>query len=121
MKAPRLAANLRQLLTDGPARHFVEDGRRAARAQDEPGARPVLQDGGAPIHGIAQALAGDDWDEPARELLPHLSHGDDHDDDEARLGAVVGALLRGGAASPTPCRTSRGAAAPAGRRTARGW
>jgi hypothetical protein len=27
----------------------------------------VLQDGGAPIHGIAHALAGDDWEQLARE------------------------------------------------------
>ena len=27
----------------------------------------VLQDGGAPVHGIARALAGDGWEALARE------------------------------------------------------
>jgi len=29
----------------------------------------LLQDGGTPVHGIARALAGDDWDALAREFF----------------------------------------------------
>ena len=57
MKAPRLAANLRQLLADGPARRFMEDAERALALRMSPSSASVLQDGGAPIHGIARALA----------------------------------------------------------------
>jgi glycine cleavage system H lipoate-binding protein len=67
VKAPRLAANLRQLLTDGPARHFVEDAGERLALRMSPEIAHVLQDGGAPIHGIAHALAGDDWERLARE------------------------------------------------------
>ncbi|ABS26005.1 glycine cleavage system protein H [Anaeromyxobacter sp. Fw109-5] len=67
VKAPRLAANLRQLLTDGPARHFVEDAGERLALRMSPELAHVLQDGGAPIHGIAHALAGDDWERLARE------------------------------------------------------
>jgi glycine cleavage system H protein len=67
VKAPRLAANLRQLLTDGPARHFVEDAGERLALRMSPEIAHVLQDGGAPIHGIAHALAGDEWERLARE------------------------------------------------------
>ena len=67
VKAPRLAANLRQLLTDGPARHFVEDAGERLALRMSPEIAHVLQDGGTPIHGIAHALAGDDWERLARE------------------------------------------------------
>jgi hypothetical protein len=29
----------------------------------------LLQDGGAPVHGIARALAGDRWEALAREIF----------------------------------------------------
>jgi glycine cleavage system H protein len=69
VKAPRLAANLRQLLADGPARRYLEEAesRIAMRLSPELGA--VLQDGGAPVHGIARALAGDGWDDLARQFF----------------------------------------------------
>lgn len=69
VKAPRLAANLRQLLTDGPARRYMEgaESQIALRLAPELGA--VLQDGGMPVHGIARALAGDEWDGLARQFF----------------------------------------------------
>lgn len=69
VKAPRLAANLRQLLTDGPARRYMEgaESQIALRLAPELGA--VLQDGGTPVHGIARALAGDEWDGLARQFF----------------------------------------------------
>ncbi len=69
VRAPRLAANLRQLLSGSAALRLLEDAseRLAQRMNPELGA--VLQDGGAPISGIAQTLAGDSWDALAREFF----------------------------------------------------
>jgi glycine cleavage system H lipoate-binding protein len=69
VKAPRLAANLRQLLSGAAAQRLLEDAseRLALRLSPELGA--VLQDGGAPVSGIAQVLAGDDWDTLARSFF----------------------------------------------------
>ncbi len=69
VKAPRLAANLRQLLTDGPARHFIEEAGEALALRMSPELAHVLQDGGTPIHGIGRALAGDDWERLARQYF----------------------------------------------------
>ncbi|MGC3999168.1 MAG: glycine cleavage system protein H [Anaeromyxobacter sp.] len=66
VKAPRLAANLRQLLADAPARRLLDEASERLALRLSPELGQVLQDGGAPVHGIAQALAGDDWDELAR-------------------------------------------------------
>jgi glycine cleavage system H lipoate-binding protein len=69
VKAPRLAANLRQLLTDGPARHFIEDAGETLALRMNPELAHVLQDGGTPIHGIGRALAGDEWERLARQFF----------------------------------------------------
>jgi glycine cleavage system H lipoate-binding protein len=69
VKAPRLAANLRQLLRDGPARRFMEDAESQLAMKLSPELGQVLQDGGVPIHGIARALSGDQWDELARQFF----------------------------------------------------
>jgi glycine cleavage system H lipoate-binding protein len=69
VKAPRLAANLRQLLTDGPARRYLDDAGEQIALRMSPELAHVLQDGGAPIHGIARALAGDDWDRLVRQYF----------------------------------------------------
>jgi glycine cleavage system H lipoate-binding protein len=69
VKAPRLAANLRQLLRDGPARRFMEDAEAALSMRLSPELGQVLQDGGVPIHGIARALSGDEWDDMARQFF----------------------------------------------------
>jgi glycine cleavage system H lipoate-binding protein len=69
VRAPRLVANLRQLLSGSAALRLLEDAseRLAQRMNPELGA--VLQDGGVPISGIAQNLAGDGWDAIAREFF----------------------------------------------------
>jgi glycine cleavage system H lipoate-binding protein len=69
VKAPRLAANLRQLLRDGPARRFMADAETQLQLRLSPALGQVLQDGGAPVHGLARALSGDDWDETARQFF----------------------------------------------------
>ena len=69
MNAPRLASNLRQLF-DGPAaQRLVDDAGAALALRVSPEIGHVLQDGGAPVHGLAKALAGDDWAELARSFL----------------------------------------------------
>ncbi len=69
VKAPRLAANLRQLLTDGPARRYMEEAESQIAMRLAPELGAVLQDGGAPVHGIARALAGDEWAGLARQFF----------------------------------------------------
>jgi hypothetical protein len=69
VKPPRLAANLRQLMQDGPARRFMSDAESALAMRLSPELGAVLQDGGVPVHGIARALSGDDWDETARQFF----------------------------------------------------
>ena len=69
VKPPRLAANLRQLLTDGPARKYMEEAETRIAMRLSPELGRVLQDGGVPVHGIARALAGDGWDDLARQFF----------------------------------------------------
>ena len=69
VKAPRLAANLRQLLTDGPARRYMEEAETQIALRLSPELGRVLQDGGVPVHGLARALAGDTWDDLARQFF----------------------------------------------------
>jgi glycine cleavage system H protein len=69
VKAPRLAANLRQLHAGAPAHRLLEAAGEALARRISPELGSVLQDGGTPIHGIARALAGDEWDALARELF----------------------------------------------------
>jgi glycine cleavage system H lipoate-binding protein len=69
VKAPRLAANLRQLLRDGPARRMLADAEAQLQLRLSPALGHVLQDGGTPVSGVARALSGDDWDETARQFF----------------------------------------------------
>jgi glycine cleavage system H lipoate-binding protein len=69
VKAPRLAANLRQLLRDNSARRFLEDAEAQLAMKLSPELGQVLQDGGVPVHGIARALSGDTWDDLARQFF----------------------------------------------------
>ncbi len=67
--APRLAANLRQLHAGAPAHRMLEAAGEALAVRMDPELGRVLQDGGTPVHGIARALAGDEWDALAREFF----------------------------------------------------
>ncbi|HYD41096.1 MAG TPA: glycine cleavage system protein H [Anaeromyxobacter sp.] len=69
VKPPRLAANLRQLLTGSAAHRLLEDVSEGLARRMNPELGLVLQDGGAPITGIARTIAGDDWDALAREYF----------------------------------------------------
>jgi glycine cleavage system H lipoate-binding protein len=67
--APRLAANLRQLFEGPAAQVLVDDAAAALASHVSPEVGHVLQDGGAPVHGLARAIAGDRWVELARSFL----------------------------------------------------
>jgi glycine cleavage system H lipoate-binding protein len=69
VRAPRLAANLRQLLSGSAAHRLLEDVSEGLARRLNPELGAVLQDGGAPIPGIARAIAGEDWDVLAREYF----------------------------------------------------
>ena len=58
-----------QLMVGDKAREFLEQAAEALSRQVEPQLGYVLQDGGTPVHGIAKALAGDEWAPLARRLL----------------------------------------------------
>jgi glycine cleavage system H lipoate-binding protein len=69
VKPARLAANLRQLHGTDAGRRMLEDASELLLRRMDPELGRVLQDGGAPVHGIARALAGDRWEELAREFF----------------------------------------------------
>ncbi len=66
VRPPRLSANLRQLLSGSAALRLLEDASEELARRMNPELGVVLQDGGAPVSGIARALAGDGWDMLAR-------------------------------------------------------
>jgi glycine cleavage system H lipoate-binding protein len=69
VKPAKLSANLRQLYRGSAAKRLLDDAAEILAQRANPQMAAVLQDGGAPVHGIAAALAGDDWDSLAREFL----------------------------------------------------
>lgn len=69
VQAPRLSANLRQLLRGSAAHRLLEDVSEQLARRLNPELGAVLQDGGAPISGIARAIQGDRWDDLAREFF----------------------------------------------------
>ncbi|ABC82077.1 glycine cleavage system protein H [Anaeromyxobacter dehalogenans] len=69
VKAPRLVANFRQLQAEAPAQRMLDVAGDTLALRLAPELGQVLQDGGTPVHGIARALAGERWDELAREYF----------------------------------------------------
>ena len=69
VQAPRFEENRRQLLSGAPAQDWLERTAEALALRMSPELGAVLQDGGAPIHGIARALAGEGWGELARHFF----------------------------------------------------
>jgi len=66
VRAPDLAAQGKRLLGGARVQEFLDRAAEALALRVEPELGHVLQDGGAPIHGIAKALAGDGWAALAR-------------------------------------------------------
>lgn len=69
VKAPRLVRDLRQLVSDNAARRLLEDAAEALAMRMSPELGRVLQDGGAPILGIAPELEGEKWTSLARKFF----------------------------------------------------
>lgn len=69
VRPARWARDAAQLLTGDAARNWVEEQARmlAARLSPEPVA--LMQDGGAPVHGIAREIDPEHWDDVAREFF----------------------------------------------------
>jgi hypothetical protein len=69
VRPARLQANARQLLSGDAAQRWVEEAAGALAARATPELGRVLQDGGAPVSGIAQELEPEKWDELARSFF----------------------------------------------------
>lgn len=69
MAVPVWRPGLRTLLHGNRAKEWLVRAENALRLRMIPEVGAVLQDGGVPVPGIARALATDDWDELARDLL----------------------------------------------------
>jgi len=69
VKASDAAADLKNLLTGRTARAWMESVVGMLRQRISPELGVVMQDGGAPVVGIAQVLDKEHWDELAREFL----------------------------------------------------
>jgi glycine cleavage system H protein len=69
VKATKLAANTRNLLSGDVARRMVEESLNGIRLQGGESLGIVYQDGGAPVSGMAKALYGEKWEVAVRELF----------------------------------------------------
>jgi glycine cleavage system H lipoate-binding protein len=69
VRPARLQANRRQLLSGDTARRWLDQAGEALAARLAPELGAVLQDGGAPVSGIAQEIDSERWDELARRFF----------------------------------------------------
>lgn len=69
VRAPRLKANVKQLLRGTMAQRWMEEVCENLRASISPDLGQLYQDGGLPIHGIARGLDRERWDEVARSFF----------------------------------------------------
>jgi hypothetical protein len=69
VKAPRLPADLKRLLSGQSARDFVEAAAESLARRLSPELGHVLQDGGMPVHGIAREIDPERWDALCRSYL----------------------------------------------------
>ena len=69
VRAPRLAPNMKQLLSGALARRFIEDACDRLQALTTPDLGRVYQDGGLPVDGMARALRPGDWDRMVRAFF----------------------------------------------------
>ncbi len=69
VKPARFGANAHQLMQGEAARAWLETAAEKLAAKMNPELGRVLQDGGAPVSGIAQELEPERWDELARRLF----------------------------------------------------
>jgi glycine cleavage system H lipoate-binding protein len=69
VRPARMEANRRQLLAGEAARRWLDSAGEALAAKVAPELGRVLQDGGAPVSGIAQEIDSERWDELARRFF----------------------------------------------------
>ncbi len=69
VQAPKISANLKNLLTGGLARKWMEGVRENLFARMDYNLGAVSQDGGVPVDGIARSLDRERWDEIAKEFF----------------------------------------------------
>jgi glycine cleavage system H lipoate-binding protein len=69
VKAPQLAANLRNLLSGRLARKWMEDSREALELRLMAFSGSVLQDGGEPASDLSRHLPAADWERLVHEFL----------------------------------------------------
>ena len=69
VEAPKISANLKNLLSGGLARKWMEGVRENLLTRLDYNLGAVSQDGGAPVDGIARSLDRERWDEIAREFF----------------------------------------------------
>ena len=69
VKATKLSANTRNLLSGNVARKLVEESLNGIRLQGGESLGIVYQDGGVPVSGMAKALYGEKWEGAVRELF----------------------------------------------------
>ena len=69
VQAPKISANLKNLLTGGLARKWMEGVRENLMARMDYNLGAVSQDGGVPVDGIARNLDRERWDEIVKEFF----------------------------------------------------
>ena len=69
VQAPKISANLKNLLSGGLARKWMEGVRENLLARMDYNLGAVSQDGGVPVDGIAKSLDRERWDEIAKEFF----------------------------------------------------
>ncbi len=69
VQAPKISVNLKNLLTGGLARKWMEGVRENLLARMDYNLGAVSQDGGVPVDGIARNLDRERWDEIVKEFF----------------------------------------------------
>jgi len=69
VQAPKISANLKNLLSGGLARKWMEEVRENLLARMNYNLGAVSQDGGVPVDGIARNLDQEKWDEIVKEFF----------------------------------------------------
>ncbi len=69
VKAPRLSANLKNLLSGNLAKKWIEGAMNTLRMRTDFDLGLLYEDGGLPVNGIAKSLDPEKWDEIAREFF----------------------------------------------------
>jgi glycine cleavage system H lipoate-binding protein len=70
VRPSKWARNAAQLLSGEAAKNWIEEQGRLLSARLSPEPVPVMmQDGGAPVHGIAREIDPEHWDDVAREFF----------------------------------------------------